>query len=111
MALPLTIFKTVPVDVPAIETEVYTAPTGYNAIVLTAQTVNTDVAAQDFSMTLIRDATGQPVVYEYTIPPNEVLIASGGTAGKLVLQTGDTLAISGTSTNLKFTLSILETLI
>lgn len=110
MALPLTVFKTIPVDVPSALTSVYTAPTGYNAIVLTAQAVNTDPAAQNFSMKLVRGATSHFVVYMYPIPSSEVLIASGGTAGKLVLQTGDSLSIFG-STSIKFTLSVLETLI
>jgi hypothetical protein len=111
MALPLTVFKTIPIAVPTSATNVYTAPTGYNAIVLTAQAVNTDSNAQTFSMRLTRGATVQPIVFNYPIPSNEVLIASGGTAGKLVLQSGDILSIVGTSTNVKFTLSVLETLI
>jgi hypothetical protein len=111
MALPLTVFKTIPLDVPTVAADVYTAPTGYNAIILTAQAVNTDPAAQNFSMRLIRGSTTHPVVFDYRIPTQEVLIASGGTAGKLVLQSGDKLSIVGTTTNLKFTLSVLETLI
>jgi hypothetical protein len=111
MALPLTVFKTIPVDVPVLATEVYTAPTGYNSIVLTAQAVNTSAIAETFSMTLVRGLVEHPVVFDYTIPVSEVLIASGGTAGKLVLQTGDKLSISGSSTDLKFTLSVLETLV
>jgi hypothetical protein len=112
MALPLTVFKTIPLDVPATSTIVYTAPTGYNAIVLTAQTVNTDTFfGQSFSMSLLRGVLDHPVVFGYEIPSNEVLIATGGSTGKLVIQTGDSLKISGTSTDLKFTLSVLETLI
>ena len=111
MALPLTVFKTIPLDVPTVAEEVYLAPTGYNAIILTAQVVNTDANSLTFSMSLRRESTDYPVVYDYSIPANEVLIASGGTAGKLVLQTGDSLRISGAGTNLKFTLSVLETLV
>lgn len=111
MALPLTVFKTIPVDAPAFDTTVYTAPVGYNAIVLTAQTVNTDTTEKEFSMNLRRGLLIHPVVNDYPIPPKEVLIGSGGTAGKLVLQSGDSLSISGEATTLKFTLSVLETLI
>jgi hypothetical protein len=110
MALPLTSFKTIILDVPSALTSVYTAPIGYTTIVLTAQAVNTDPDVQTFSMKFDRGATSHFVVYEYPIPSSEVLIASGGTAGKLVLQTGDSLSISG-STPIKFTLSVLETLI
>jgi len=112
MALPLTVFRTIPLDVPATDTIVYTAPTGYNAIVLTAQTVNTSVSASEsFSLSLRRGLIDHPIVSQYEIPPNEVLIASGGSTGKLVVQTGDSLEISGSSADLKFTLSVLETLI
>jgi|688.fasta_scaffold11123_13 hypothetical protein len=111
MALPLTVFKTFPVNTPASSTVVYTAPIGYNAIVLTAQAVNTSGSDQTFSMTLVRNSVAHPIVYNYTIPASEVLIASGGTAGKLVLQTGDSLSVSGSGTEVKFTLSVLETLV
>ena len=111
MALPLTVFKTIPLAVPTALTSVYTAPTGYNAIVLTAQAVNTNAATQDFSMKLVRGATSHFIVYDYPIPSTEVLIASGGTAGKLVLQTGDSLSIEGSTSDIKFTLSVLETLV
>lgn len=112
MALPLTVFRTIPIAVPNTSTTVYTAPTGYNAIVLTAQVVNTSGGGNElFSMSLFRGSTEHPIVFDYEVPASEVLIASGGSAGKLVVQTGDSLQISGTSTDLKFTLSVLETLI
>lgn len=114
MALPLTVFKTVPVGVTGVDTVVYTAPPGYVAIVLTAQAVNTGGANENFSMNLRATRNNvpvtQPTVSSYSIPPQEVLIASGGTAGKLVLQTGDSLSVFG-GTNIKFTLSVLETLV
>lgn len=112
MALPLTSFKTFPFAVPTSSALAYTAPPGYNAIILTAQVVNTGILNHEFSMNLVRTGVpNQPIINDYPIPPNEVLIASGGNAGKLVLQAGDALWISGNSTNLKFTLSVLETLI
>jgi hypothetical protein len=114
MALPLTGFKTVPVSVTGVDTLVYTAPVGYVAIVLTAQAVNTGASNQFFSMNLAGSRSGSPftqsIVNNYNIPAHEVLIASGGTAGKLVLQTGDSLSVLG-GTDIKFTLSVLETLV
>ena len=111
MALPLTVFKTVPVTVgPALDT-VYTAPIGYNSIVLTAQVTNTSTTVKNFSMKLIRNSTEYFIVSDYPVAKHEVLVASGGTAGKLVLQTGDSLAIYGDTSDLKFTLSVLETLV
>lgn len=112
MALPLSVFKTVPLDCPTTNTIVYTAPVGYTAIVLTAQAVNTNpVDSLTFSMFLKRGSLEHEVVSNYVIPSEEVLIASGGSAGKLVLQTGDSLMIQGESAAIKFTLSVLETLV
>lgn len=110
MSLPLNVFKTIPLDVPAVGTEIYQAPIGYNAIVLLAQVTNTDTNSQSVSLTYNTGSVGTPVVYNYEVPPNEVLTISGGNAGKLVIETGARLILSGTSTDLKFILSVLETL-
>lgn len=110
MALPLTSFRTVAQEVPASLTSVYTAPTGYNSIVLLAQAVNTDPIDQTFSMYHRRGPVDTPIVYEYAIPTSEVLIASGSSSGRLVLEQGDELLIQGSSTNLQFIASLLETL-
>lgn len=110
MALPLNVFKTVPLEVPPIGTEIYEAPVGYNAIVLLAQVTNTDTVTQTVSLSLNRDSVATAVVSDYEVPAKEVLTISGGNAGKLVLETGDRLILSGSSTNLKFILSLLETL-
>jgi hypothetical protein len=109
MALPLTSFQTIALEVPATRTLIYTSPTGYNSIVLLAQTTNTDAADQIFSMYHKRGAVETPVVFDYSIPTTEVLIASGS-SGRLVLEQGDSLLIEGSSTNLQFIASILETL-
>lgn len=110
MALPLNVFKTIPLSVPAIGTEVYEAPVGYNAIVLLAQVTNTDSSTRTVSLSLARNSISTSIVFDYEVPSKEVLTISGGNAGKLVLETGDKLILSGTSTNLKFILSLLETL-
>lgn len=107
MALPLNVFKTVALDVPGSATEIYTAPTGYTAIVLLAQVCNTDVIAQTVSFYHKRGATSTALVYDYEIPPNETLVL---TSGRLVLETGDKLELSGSDTELKFVASVLETL-
>lgn len=107
MALPLNVFKTVALDAPASATEVYTAPTGYNSIVLLAQACNTDVAAQTVTLYHKRGATSTALVFDYEIPPNETLVLI---SGRLVLETGDSLELSGSATEIKFVASILETL-
>jgi len=109
MALPLTSFQTIAQAVPAVKTQIYAAPTGYNSIILLAQAVNTDTVDQTFSMYFKRGAVETPVVFQYSIPPAEVLIASGS-SGRLVLEQGDSLWIEGSSTTLEFVASVLETL-
>jgi hypothetical protein len=110
MALPLNVFKTIPLDVPLVGTEVYETPIGYTAIVLLAQVTNTNANIQTVSLTYNTPLGGTPIVYNYEIYPNAVLTISGGTAGKLVVETGNKLILSGSSTDLKFILSIIETL-
>lgn len=110
MALPLNVFKTLPFDVPPVGTEIYQAPLGYNAIVLLAQVTNTDNDTQTFSLSLQRNGSSTPIAYDYEVPTKEIFSISGGSSGKLVLETGDKLVLSGTSTNMKFILSVLETL-
>jgi hypothetical protein len=58
----------------------------------------------------LRGAVETPVVYQYSIPLSEVLIASGSSSGRLVLEQGDSLLIEGSSTSLQFIASVLETL-
>jgi hypothetical protein len=110
MSLPLNVFKSLPFDVPAVGTEIYQVPLGYNCIVLMAQVTNTDALTQTFTLSLQRDGVSTPVAYDYEVPSKEIFSVSGGSSGKLVLQTGDKLILSGSSTNLKFILSLLETL-
>lgn len=107
MALPLNVFQTVAEDVPALDTVVYTAPTGYNSIVLLAQACNTDATVQNITVKFRRNSTDTEIVNAYDIPSNETLVI---TSGRLVLETDDQLVISGSSTNLKFIASILEAL-
>ncbi len=107
MALPLNVFQTVASDVPGSATEIYTCPTGYTAIVLLAQVCNTDNIAQTVSFYHKRGVTSTALAFDYEIPPSETLVLI---SGRLVLETGDKLEISGSDTELKFVASILETL-
>lgn len=126
MALPLTAFKTFPVTLdpsPTVYTKCYTAPVGYSAIILTAQALNAQelnpgvTFEEPFSLqlrgkrlnpsTFVQVPFTQDIIYRYQVTPSEVLIASGGAAGKLVLESGDSLWVAG-GTNIRFTLSVLE---
>lgn len=107
MALPLNVFKTVAIDVPAVATEIYTAPTSYTTIVLLSQVCNRDGFPQTVTFSHKRNGSSVPLVFDYEIPPNETLVL---VPGRLVLETGDSLELYGSNTTLKFIASILETL-
>ncbi len=91
---------------------IYTAPTGYSAIVLLAQATNVGSSTQTINFSHVRSRTGIAVTTEvllgFPVPAND---AANLLAGKLVLETGDALVIqSSSNTDVKFISSILETL-
>lgn len=106
MALPLNVFKTIANDVPLVGTEIYTAPTGYNTIVLLAQTCNAGVSPEKVTFSHKRASLQIPIVWDYEIPVSQTLPM----VQRLVLETGDKLIIYGTSNDLKYVISLLETL-
>ena len=108
MALALNVFQTVTAVVPASPTVVYTAPVGYTGVVLLAQVANIGATSEDITFVHRRSATDTELLKEYPISGNDT---SSLLAGKLVLESGDKLVLSGSNgTNLKFVGSILETL-
>lgn len=106
MALPLNVFRTIANDVPTSGAEIYTAPTGYSTIVLLAQTCNAGASPENVTFAHKRGSTEIPIVWDYEIPVSETLPM----VQRLVLETGDKLVIYGTSTDLKYVISLLETL-
>lgn len=112
MALALNIFKTVTQVVPTSSVGIYTAPVGYAGVVLLAQVANTGSQTETVTFSHQRSISGIAVTTEiakdFPIPGNDT---ASFLDGKLVLESNDVLVISGSSsTNLKFTGSILETL-
>ena len=108
MALALNVFQTVTAVVPASPTVVYTAPVGYTGVVLLAQVANIGSTSEDITFVHRRSATDTELLKEYPISANDT---SSLLAGKLVLESGDRLVLSGSNaSNLKFISSILETL-
>ena len=112
MALALNIFKTVTAVVSTSSTIVYSAPVGYTGVVLLAQVANIDSTSHDVSLSHQRSVVGIAVTTEmlknYPISGNDT---SSLLPGKLVLESGDKLVLSGSNgTNLKFVASLLETL-
>ena len=112
MALALNVFQTITAVVSTSPTTVYTAPVGYTGVVLLAQVANIGATSYDVSLSHQRSVAGIAVTTEmlknYPISGNDT---ANLLAGKLVLESGDKLVLSGNNgTNLKFVGSILETL-
>jgi hypothetical protein len=93
---------------------VYTAPAGYVGVFLLAQCSNISDSTQTISCYHNRVSSGTPVITElvknFSIPPND---AANLLNGRLILETGDYLTISGSSSDspakIKFIASVLET--
>jgi len=108
MALALNVFQTITAVVSTSPTIVYTAPVGYTGVVLLSQVANIGVTSQDVTLTHRRSATDTEMLKQYPISGNDT---ANLLAGKLVLESGDKLVLSGShASNLKFVGSILETL-
>lgn len=107
MAFGLNIFKTVTIDLTTADTNVYTAPFGYSAIVLMAQICNITSGVQTASMSVLApDSTETSLIENFAISGYD---AVGALTGKLVLETGYSLMVSANNNNtLKLVLSILE---
>jgi hypothetical protein len=108
MALALNVFKTITAVVNTNPTEVYSAPTGYTGVILLVQVANIGATSEDISFIHRRSSTDTEILKEYPISGNDT---SNLLTGKLVLESGDRLVLSGSNgTDLKFIASILETL-
>jgi hypothetical protein len=108
MALALNVFQTVTAVVSTSPSEIYTAPVGYTGVVLLAQVANVGANSADVTLVHRRSSTDTEMLKQYPIAANDT---ANLLAGKLVLESGDKLVLSGSNgTNLKFIASILETL-
>jgi hypothetical protein len=108
MALALNVFQTITAVVSTSATVVYTAPVGYTGVVLLAQVANIGATSEDVTLTHRRSSTDTEMLKEFPISGNDT---ANLLAGKLVLESGDKLVLSGSdASNLKFIGSILETL-
>jgi hypothetical protein len=108
MALALNVFQTVTAVVSTSPTVVYTAPVGYTGVVLLAQVANIGASSQDITLVHRRSSTDTEMLKNFPIAASDT---ANLLAGKLVLESGDRLVLSGSNaTDLKFIASILETL-
>lgn len=108
MALALNVFQTVTAVVGTSPTIIYTAPVGYTGVVLLAQVANIGATSEDITLVHRRSVTDTEMLKDFPISASDT---ANLLAGKLVLESGDKLVLSGSNgTNLKFIASILETL-
>ena len=107
MALALNVFKTITQVAPTSPVGIYTAPTGYTGVVLLAQVTNTDSVTKTVSFGHRRSGTDTEIVKDLAIPASDT---ANLLPGKLVVETGDTLTMVGSTTaTLKVITSVLET--
>lgn len=100
-------FQTVTQTVSTSQVVVYTAPVGYTGVVLLAQCTNQGTSTHTMTLEFLRGGTYTPLISGVPIPPNDTVNLL---AGKLVLETGDSLVTTGSdASDLKFLTSILET--
>lgn len=105
--LALNRFQTVTLEVSTSEQTVYTAPTGYTAIVLYAHIANFGTQDSTVTMKHKRSSTETEIIKGANVPTAEAFVPM---SGKLVLETSDSIRISSQRNNtLKIIVSILET--
>jgi hypothetical protein len=107
MAFGLNIFKTVTAELTTAGAELYTAPSGYSAIILMAQVSNNTGGTVDVTAAVLNlDSSETRLVDSFSIPGND---AAGLLDGKLVLETGYGFTASASANSaLSLTLSVLE---
>lgn len=101
------IFKNVNRNLLIAGEQVYTAPIGYSAIILSAQISNVTSSPQSFTMLVVNvDTSTRSLVTDFDVPGND---SASALIGKLVLQSGQSLFVSaGDDTSLNLVLSVLE---
>ena len=106
-AAAVNVFQTITNVVGTSTVGIYTAPVGYTGVVLLAQVTNVGSSTQTISFGHRRTGTDTEIVKDLAVPANDT---ANLLPGKLVVETGDTLTLVGsTATDLKFLSSILET--
>lgn len=113
MALALNNYVTVPSIATTNPVGIYTAPAGYNAVVLCAQASNTSDNSQDVTLAHQREVVGIAVTtysaYKKPVSSHDTIEL---TTGKLTLVPGDTFVLSCSVDNeVHVLLTVLETLI
>lgn len=113
MALALNNYRTVVSIASTSPVGIYTAPSGYNAVVLCAQATNTSSTSQDVTLAHQRTISGIAVTtyssYKKPVASHDLTEL---TTGKIVLVPGDSFILSSNvSGQVHVIVSVLETLI
>ena len=104
---PLNKFLTIAAPVAPGEQTIYEAPVGTSAIVLYAHITNVGSADATVTLKHLRSSTATEIIKNGVVPVADALIPM---SGKLVLETSDSLKVTGSANStLKIILSILET--
>ena len=108
MALALNVFKTITQVAPTSPVGIYTASTGYSGVVLLAQASNVGNDPQTVSLSHKRDSVTTEIIKTLPIEASDT---ANLLPGKLVCEAGDIIQLSASNaTDIKFLISILETL-
>jgi hypothetical protein len=106
-AAAVNVFRTITETVGLTTSIVYTAPIAYTGVILLSQVTNTGSTTETVSFGYRRTGGDTPIVSDLAIPPNDTVNLL---AGKLVVETGESLTLFGSNaTNLKYLSSVLET--
>jgi len=106
-AAAVNVFRTITEIVGVNTVGIYTAPIAYTGVVLLAQVTNTGNVTETISFGYRRNGIDTPIVQNLSIPSNDSVNLL---AGKLVVETGNSLTLVGSnSVTLKYLSSVLET--
>jgi hypothetical protein len=107
MAIAINIFKTITANVTTNSSTVYTAPIGYTTVILMAQVSNISESLLTVSADHVRSNATTNIITAAPLPTSDAISL---VSGKLILQTGDSIAVSASANNsAQMLLSILET--
>lgn len=108
MALPLNHYETITGISSTSPEIIYTAPVGYTGVVLLGQVANTGNNTEEVLFSYVNGTGSNEILPNAPVSSKDAIKLF---SGKLIVKSGDSLELSGSSaTNLKYTISILETL-
>jgi len=107
MSAPLNTFKSYTANLTTISSAIYTAPTGYTTVMLSAQISNTTGNTISVSGWHNRSGSLTALLLGASVPTNDALNLL---TGKVILQTGDSLyANASSNSSAQILVSVLET--